>query len=78
MCDFLITCVQFDIDADIPSDAEASIRFLTSQFPLDAFEQRLPPIIMKHQVYSLVEDKTEADRELVRSCNLYCILNTTY
>ncbi|XP_065898691.1 inactive serine/threonine-protein kinase 19-like [Dysidea avara] len=52
-------------NTDIPSDAEASIRFLTSQFPLDAFEQRLPPIIMKHQVYSLVEDKTEADRELM-------------
>ena len=50
---------------DIPNDTEASIHLLASLFPLDVFEQRLPPIIMKHQLYSLVEDKTEADRELV-------------
>ena len=50
---------------DIPNDTEVSIQFLTSLFPLDVFEQRLPPIIVKHQIYSLVEDKTEADRELV-------------
>ena len=52
--------------ADIPNDTEAAIHFLTSSFPLDVFEQRLPPIIMKHQIYSLVEDKTEVDREIVR------------
>lgn len=55
----------FELGVDIPNDTEASIHFLASTFPLDAFEQRLPPIIMKHQIYSLVEDKTEADRELV-------------
>ena len=51
---------------DIPNDTEAALHFLTSLFPLDVFEQRLPPIIMKHQIYSLVEDKTEVDREIVR------------
>ena len=51
---------------DIPNDTEAAIHFLTSLFPLDVFEQRLPPIIMKHQIYSLVEDKTVVDREIVR------------
>ena len=50
---------------DIPNDTEAAIHLLASLFPLDVFEQRLPPIIMKHQIYSLVEDKTEVDRELV-------------
>lgn len=50
---------------DIPNDTEAAIHFLTSTFPMDVFEQRLPPIIMKHQIYTVVEDKTEVDRELV-------------
>ena len=54
------------IGVDIPNDTEAAIHLLVSLFPLDVFEQRLPPIIMKHQIYSLVEDKTEVDRELVR------------
>ena len=51
---------------DISNDTEAAMHFLTSLFPLYVFEQRLPPIIMKHQIYSLVEDKTEVDREIVR------------
>ena len=50
---------------DIPNDTEAAVHFLVSMFPLDVFEQRLPPIIMKHQIYCIVDDKTEADRELV-------------
>lgn len=35
-------------------------------FPRGLFEDALPPIALKSQVYSLVPDRTAADRQLVR------------
>ena len=40
--------------------------YLSSLFPREKFEQKLPPIVMKHQLYSVIHDKTTTDRELVR------------
>ena len=36
-------------------------------FPRVLFEDALPPIALRSQVYSLVPDRTVADRQLVRS-----------
>ena len=36
-------------------------------FPRVLFEDALPPIALRSQVYSLVADRTVADRQLVRS-----------
>lgn len=70
------TCVFISLtqDLDLPSsssldrsvsETEAGLIYLRSLFPVECFEPRLPPIVMKHQMYSLVQDRTAADRELV-------------
>ena len=38
---------------------------LMSLFPVAAFEGTLPPIILRHQLYSILSDRTMVDRELV-------------
>ncbi|XP_014785012.2 uncharacterized protein LOC106879820 [Octopus bimaculoides] len=50
--------------ADIPSDTKASLLYLKSLFPLEKFESRLPPVILKHQVYSIVKNRTLVDKQL--------------
>ncbi len=55
-----------DGNANIPSDTKAALLFLKKLFPVDKFEGRLPPIVPKHQIYSIVKNKTLADKELVR------------
>jgi len=50
----------------LPSDTEAGLLYLCSLFPREKFEGKLPAIVMKHQLYSVIHDKTTADRELVR------------
>ena len=52
---------------ETPSDTEAALLYLKTLFPAERFDPRLPAIVMKHQVYSVIHDKTTADRELV-SC----------
>ncbi|XP_076336658.1 winged helix repair factor 1-like [Tachypleus tridentatus] len=50
--------------ADIPNDTEASLFYLKSVFPVESFEGRLPPIIFKHQIYSIVKNKTLVDKQV--------------
>lgn len=50
--------------SDLSSDTKTALRLLHSLFPTEKFERRLPPIIMKHQLYSIIKNKTEADRQL--------------
>ena len=38
---------------------------LMSLFPAAEFEGVLPPIILRHQLYSLLSDRTQVDRQLV-------------
>lgn len=45
-------------------DARAALQHLTSLFPRKLFEDSLPPVVMKHQIYSLVKDRTAVDRQL--------------
>ena len=49
----------------LPSDTEAALLYLKNLFPLDKFEGRLPPIIVRNQLYSIVKNRTIADKELV-------------
>ena len=49
----------------LPSDAEAGLTYMKGLFPAEKFEHKLPAIVMKHQVYSIIHDKTSVDRELV-------------
>lgn len=46
--------------------ARAAVAELVQLFPRGLFEDALPPIALRSQVYSLVPDRTAADRQLVR------------
>lgn len=61
------TCVEFflALAAEIPSDTKVSLLHLKELFPLERFEGRLPVVIVKHQLYSLINDRTAVDKELV-------------
>ncbi|CAM5159425.1 unnamed protein product [Eretmochelys imbricata] len=45
---------------------ESALRYLASLFPRQLFEDALPPLVLKHQLYSLVRDRTAVDRQLKR------------
>lgn len=48
-----------------PGSARAAVAELVQLFPRSLFEDALPPIALRSQVYSLVPDRTAADRQLV-------------
>ncbi|XP_048758277.1 serine/threonine-protein kinase 19-like [Ostrea edulis] len=52
------------IAAEIPSDTKVTLLHLKEVFPLDKFEGRLPVVIVKHQMYSLMTDRTTVDKHL--------------
>lgn len=51
------------------SETEDAILYLRTLFPIGAFDSspshQLPPVVLKHQLYSLLPDRTSVDRELV-------------
>ena len=49
------------------SETETRLKELMSLFPVAVFEGQLPPIVLRHQLYSVIDDRTLVDRELVRS-----------
>ncbi|XP_045651570.1 serine/threonine-protein kinase 19 isoform X1 [Ursus americanus] len=50
--------------------ARAAVAELVQLFPRGLFEDALPPIALRSQVYSLVPDRTAADRQLVlKACD---------
>lgn len=53
-----------------PGSARAAVAELGRLFPRGLFEDALPPIALRSQVYSLVPDRTVADRQLVRARGL--------
>lgn len=51
-------------NTDSSSNVKAALDSLHLLFPREKFEMRLPPIILKHQLYSIISNKTEVDRHL--------------
>ncbi|XP_065271993.1 inactive serine/threonine-protein kinase 19 [Emys orbicularis] len=49
-----------------PGAVDSALRYLASLFPRQLFEDALPPVVLKHQLYSLVRDRTAVDRQLSR------------
>lgn len=57
----------------LPSDTEAGLFYLQGLVPTGAILlasstaafPALPPIVLKHQIYSIIKDKTIVDREIV-------------
>jgi len=62
---FSLSSMRTCIDFEAPSDTKAAILFLKSVVPLSKFEGKIPAIILKHQIYCVVKDKTLVDRQLV-------------
>lgn len=62
---FIFFLFMFFPDFEIPSDTKAALLFLKSVIPLSKFEGKIPAIILKHQLYCVVKDKTLVDRQLV-------------
>ncbi|XP_015762565.1 PREDICTED: serine/threonine-protein kinase 19-like isoform X2 [Acropora digitifera] len=51
-------------DFEVPNDTQAAILFLKSIVPLNKFQGKIPAIILKHQIYCVMKDKTLVDRQL--------------
>ena len=52
--------------AALPSDTDTAVQILFRDFPRDP-KIKTPPIILRSQIYSMIKEKTVADKELVRS-----------
>lgn len=46
------------------NDVKAAMTSLTTLFPLDKFDNRLPPIVLKHQLYSLIKNREDVDQQV--------------
>uniref|UniRef100_A0AAV2KJY2 Serine/threonine kinase 19 n=1 Tax=Knipowitschia caucasica TaxID=637954 RepID=A0AAV2KJY2_KNICA len=51
-------------DVDGPTDVKAMVEYLMTLFPRRLFNDALPQIVLKHQLYSLISDKTMVDKGL--------------
>lgn len=49
-----------------PTDIRSTLEYLMTLFPRKLFNDALPQIVFKHQLYSIHNDKTLVDKELVR------------
>ncbi|XP_041634118.1 serine/threonine-protein kinase 19-like [Cheilinus undulatus] len=47
-----------------PTDIRSSLEYLMTLFPRKLFNDALPQIVLKHQLYSIHNDKTLVDKEL--------------
>ncbi|XP_076020624.1 winged helix repair factor 1-like [Genypterus blacodes] len=47
-----------------PTDIKSSLLYLMTLFPRKVFNDALPQIVLKHQLYSIHSDKTMVDRQL--------------
>lgn len=60
-----------------PLDIKSSLEYLMTLFPRKVFNDSLPRIAMKHQLYSLHSAKTLVDRQLV-SAFIEEVINLRY
>lgn len=57
------------------TDIKSTLEYLMTLFPRKLFNDALPQIVLKHQLYSIHHDKTLVDKELVW---LFRIRNSIY
>lgn len=51
-------------DDDGPADIKSTLEYLMTLFPRKLFNDTLPQIVLKHQLYSIHNDKTLVDKEV--------------
>lgn len=63
-----LTAIERNVDdssfSNTPSDTEAALLYLKSKFPIEKFKGRLPPVLLVHQIYSIIKCKTLVDRDV--------------
>ncbi|XP_069122738.1 inactive serine/threonine-protein kinase 19-like [Argopecten irradians] len=58
------TTLHGDVEDVILNDTHAFLKRLRGLFPEDKFKHKLPPIVLKHQLYGMMNDRTKVDQEL--------------
>lgn len=64
MCCPVLMCLLLCLPDEVP-DVRECLRYLRGLWPRAAFDDRLPPVVMKHQLYSLCPDRTDVDHQVV-------------
>jgi hypothetical protein len=49
------------------TETEKILTELSTLFPVEKFNHKVPPVVMKHMLYSQIQDRTRVDREIA-SC----------
>lgn len=52
-----------------PTDIKSALEYLMTLFPRKLFNDALPQIVLKHQLYSIHDDKTLVDKEVVKKAS---------
>ncbi|XP_074648362.1 winged helix repair factor 1-like [Tubulanus polymorphus] len=52
------------METNIPNDTKTTLLYLKNIFPKDKFERDLPAIMLKHQLYSILKNRTLVDKQL--------------
>lgn len=56
--------------SSLENETKKALEEIGKLFPVEAFEGRLPQIVLRHQLYSVVKNKTQCDKELVNVFNI--------
>ncbi|KAF8778213.1 serine/threonine-protein kinase 19-like [Argiope bruennichi] len=51
-------------DEPVPTDTKSALAHIASIFPTEKFTNRLPAIVMRHQIYAFIKCRTDVDKEL--------------
>lgn len=54
-----------------PANIRSTLEYIMTLFPRKVFNDTLPQIVLKHQLYSIHNDKTMVDKEVVRCISLW-------
>ncbi|XP_016112956.1 serine/threonine-protein kinase 19-like isoform X3 [Sinocyclocheilus grahami] len=57
-------CAADSVTADGAADIRSSLQYLMTLFSRKLFNDSLPPVVLKHQLYSLHNDKTSVDKQV--------------
>jgi serine/threonine-protein kinase 19 len=53
--------IKFDA---LGNDTNSTLLYLKRLFPVEAFERRLPPVILQHQLYAILHNRTIVDKQV--------------
>ncbi|KTG36662.1 hypothetical protein cypCar_00000905 [Cyprinus carpio] len=57
-------CAADSVTGESQADIRSSLQYLVTLFSRKLFNDSLPPVVLKHQLYSLHNDKTSVDKQV--------------